>query len=240
MIFSPNFLFSFFVILAYQAQNQTFTFPDIFPEKDRNAAEGSMEEMQEKFMEDEKQRQKPDPRRGGVTEWFGLWRGLLTANSVYVWIHWNLMDLLALKELWCHIVFLFCFLFFFKKRNKIKVSMCERVLVWLQSRKFRPAPDYRRRRVVGLQPTVQNLHHLKWPPFHRPPSLLPPWHGSPCVSSLGSLSVVLPRFPLIRLPRRFPAFARPLVARWGIPRRPDLGPAGSDHQEQPALQSISI
>uniref|UniRef100_A0A8C1C647 Large ribosomal subunit protein uL23m n=2 Tax=Cyprinus carpio TaxID=7962 RepID=A0A8C1C647_CYPCA len=32
----------------------------------------SVEEMQEKFMEDECQRQKPDPRRGGVTEWFGL------------------------------------------------------------------------------------------------------------------------------------------------------------------------
>uniref|UniRef100_A0A3B5MZK6 Large ribosomal subunit protein uL23m n=1 Tax=Xiphophorus couchianus TaxID=32473 RepID=A0A3B5MZK6_9TELE len=55
-----------------QAQGQTFTFPDIFPEKDRTPKEGSMEEMQEKFMEDEKQRQKLDPRRGGVTEWFGL------------------------------------------------------------------------------------------------------------------------------------------------------------------------
>lgn len=55
-----------------QAQNQTFTFPDIFPVKDCTPAEGSMEEMQEKFMEDEKQRQKLDPRRGGVTEWFGL------------------------------------------------------------------------------------------------------------------------------------------------------------------------
>uniref|UniRef100_A0A671XH44 Large ribosomal subunit protein uL23m n=1 Tax=Sparus aurata TaxID=8175 RepID=A0A671XH44_SPAAU len=54
------------------AQGQTFTFPDIFPEKDRTAAEGSVEEMQEKFLEDEKQKQKPDPRRGGVTEWFGL------------------------------------------------------------------------------------------------------------------------------------------------------------------------
>uniref|UniRef100_A0A3B3W1Z6 Large ribosomal subunit protein uL23m n=1 Tax=Poecilia latipinna TaxID=48699 RepID=A0A3B3W1Z6_9TELE len=54
------------------AQSQTFTFPDIFPEKDRTLKEGSMEEMQEKFMEDEKQRQKSDPRRGGVTEWFGL------------------------------------------------------------------------------------------------------------------------------------------------------------------------
>lgn len=55
-----------------QAQGQTFTFPDIFPTKERAVAEGSMEDLQEKFMEDEKQRQKPDPRRGGVTEWFGL------------------------------------------------------------------------------------------------------------------------------------------------------------------------
>ncbi|KAF0041342.1 hypothetical protein F2P81_007240 [Scophthalmus maximus] len=55
-----------------QAQGHTFTFPDIFPEKDGTPAEGSMEEMQEKFIEDEKQRQKSDPRRGGVTEWFGL------------------------------------------------------------------------------------------------------------------------------------------------------------------------
>ncbi|XP_077953947.1 large ribosomal subunit protein uL23m-like isoform X2 [Gasterosteus aculeatus] len=54
------------------AQGQTFTFPDIFPEKELKHEEGSMEEMQEKFMEDEKQRQRLDPRRGGVTEWFGL------------------------------------------------------------------------------------------------------------------------------------------------------------------------
>ncbi|XP_041965148.1 39S ribosomal protein L23, mitochondrial [Alosa sapidissima] len=53
-------------------QEQTFEFPNIFPEKDAKSAEGSIEEMQEQFMEDEKQRQKPDPRRGGVTEWFGL------------------------------------------------------------------------------------------------------------------------------------------------------------------------
>lgn len=57
---------------ASQAPGQTFTFPDIFPQKDQALVEGSVEEMQEKFMEDEKQRQKPDPRRGGVTEWFGL------------------------------------------------------------------------------------------------------------------------------------------------------------------------
>lgn len=65
-------LLCLFFAFASQAQSQTFTFPDIFPVKDQKAAEGSMEEMQEKFIEDEKQRQKPDPRRGGVTEWFGL------------------------------------------------------------------------------------------------------------------------------------------------------------------------
>ncbi|XP_030646626.1 large ribosomal subunit protein uL23m [Chanos chanos] len=54
------------------AQQQTFEFPDIFPKKDASLEEGSLEEMQKKFMEDERQRQKPDPRRGGVTEWFGL------------------------------------------------------------------------------------------------------------------------------------------------------------------------
>ncbi|KAA0724236.1 39S ribosomal protein L23, mitochondrial [Triplophysa tibetana] len=55
-----------------QAQQQTFQFPDIFPETEKKYEEGTAEEMQEKFMEDERQRQKPDPRRGGVTEWFGL------------------------------------------------------------------------------------------------------------------------------------------------------------------------
>ncbi|KAL2094134.1 hypothetical protein ACEWY4_011446 [Coilia grayii] len=53
-------------------EGQTFEFPNLFPEKEGRSAEGSMEEIQEKFMEDEKQRQKSDPRRGGVTEWFGL------------------------------------------------------------------------------------------------------------------------------------------------------------------------
>uniref|UniRef100_A0A3B1K0G9 Uncharacterized protein n=1 Tax=Astyanax mexicanus TaxID=7994 RepID=A0A3B1K0G9_ASTMX len=59
-------------LLSLQGQQQTFQFPDIFPEKEKKHEEGSVEEMQEKFMEDERQRQKPDPRRGGVTEWFGL------------------------------------------------------------------------------------------------------------------------------------------------------------------------
>ncbi|CAB1438267.1 unnamed protein product [Pleuronectes platessa] len=51
--------------IGFQAQGQTFTFPDIFPEKEQTPKEGSVEEMQEKFMEDEKQRQRLDPRRGG-------------------------------------------------------------------------------------------------------------------------------------------------------------------------------
>lgn len=54
------------------AGQETFEFPNIFPEKERKPAADSMEEVQEKFMEDEKQRQKPDIRRGGVTDWFGL------------------------------------------------------------------------------------------------------------------------------------------------------------------------
>jgi len=53
-------------------EGQTFSFPDIFPAKDATPDEGSMEALQEKFMEDERQRQKPDPTRGGVTDWFGL------------------------------------------------------------------------------------------------------------------------------------------------------------------------
>lgn len=59
-------------LLSTQGQQQTFQFPDIYPEKEKQHEEGSVEAMQEKFMEDEQQRQKPDPRRGGVTEWFGL------------------------------------------------------------------------------------------------------------------------------------------------------------------------
>ncbi|XP_051885258.1 39S ribosomal protein L23, mitochondrial isoform X2 [Pristis pectinata] len=54
------------------AEGQTFKFPDIFPQKDQTPESGSLEEIQNKFLEDEKQKQKADPRRGGVTEWFGL------------------------------------------------------------------------------------------------------------------------------------------------------------------------
>lgn len=56
-----------------QGQGQTFQFPDLFPGKDTSAESGSFEELQEEFMENEKQRQLNDPRRGGLNDWFGLW-----------------------------------------------------------------------------------------------------------------------------------------------------------------------
>ncbi|XP_028814506.1 large ribosomal subunit protein uL23m [Denticeps clupeoides] len=62
----------FKVAYVQLGQEQTFQFPDIFPEKEGKPVEDSAEGLQQKFMEDERQRQKPDPRRGGVTEWFGL------------------------------------------------------------------------------------------------------------------------------------------------------------------------
>ncbi|XP_055489190.1 39S ribosomal protein L23, mitochondrial-like [Leucoraja erinacea] len=54
------------------AEGQTFNFPNIFPKKDQTAESGSLEEIQNKFLAEDKQKQKADPRRGGVTEWFGL------------------------------------------------------------------------------------------------------------------------------------------------------------------------
>ncbi|KAG8438153.1 hypothetical protein GDO86_008733 [Hymenochirus boettgeri] len=53
-------------------QGQTFQFPDLFPEKEESPESGSFEELQKEFMENEKQRQKNDPRRGGLNDWFGL------------------------------------------------------------------------------------------------------------------------------------------------------------------------
>ncbi|XP_043915566.1 39S ribosomal protein L23, mitochondrial-like [Protopterus annectens] len=54
------------------SKGQTFEFPDLFPQKDHTPKPDSMEDIQRKFLEDEQQRQKMDPRRGGVTDWFGL------------------------------------------------------------------------------------------------------------------------------------------------------------------------
>ncbi|XP_003214807.1 large ribosomal subunit protein uL23m [Anolis carolinensis] len=54
------------------AGGQTFQFPDLFPETEETIEPGSFEDIQKKFMEDEKQRQKDDPRQGGISRWFGL------------------------------------------------------------------------------------------------------------------------------------------------------------------------
>ncbi|XP_037697175.1 39S ribosomal protein L23, mitochondrial isoform X2 [Choloepus didactylus] len=51
------------------AHGQTFAFPDLFPEKGPSAG-GSVEDVQAKLLEDERQR--PDPRRPGIPSWFGL------------------------------------------------------------------------------------------------------------------------------------------------------------------------
>nr|XP_056708125.1 39S ribosomal protein L23, mitochondrial [Euleptes europaea] len=51
---------------------QTFQFPDLFPERPKPIEPGSLEDIQKKFMEDEAQKQKEDPRRSGVPSWFGL------------------------------------------------------------------------------------------------------------------------------------------------------------------------
>lgn len=45
-------------------------------------------------MEDEKQRQKLDPRRGGVTEWFGLWTRGPLEQRVLIWNATSVMSLL--------------------------------------------------------------------------------------------------------------------------------------------------
>ncbi|XP_028589599.2 large ribosomal subunit protein uL23m isoform X1 [Podarcis muralis] len=54
------------------AAGQTFQFPDLFPEKEEVIEPGSFEDTQKKFMEDERQRQKGDPRQADVPTWFGL------------------------------------------------------------------------------------------------------------------------------------------------------------------------
>ncbi|XP_062973196.1 large ribosomal subunit protein uL23m [Elgaria multicarinata webbii] len=54
------------------AAGQTFQFPDLFPEREETIQPGSFEDIQNKFMEDERQRQKDDIRQGGVPGWFGL------------------------------------------------------------------------------------------------------------------------------------------------------------------------
>ncbi|XP_073907136.1 large ribosomal subunit protein uL23m isoform X2 [Castor canadensis] len=53
------------------AHGQTFTFPDLFPEREQSPV-GPAEDGQSKIQEAEMQRQSTDPRRGGVPSWFSL------------------------------------------------------------------------------------------------------------------------------------------------------------------------
>lgn len=59
--------------LSPQAHGQTFTFPDLFPEKKQSEGSTAVDEdIQDKFLEEQRERQRHDPRRGGVPNWFGL------------------------------------------------------------------------------------------------------------------------------------------------------------------------
>uniref|UniRef100_M3XUZ4 Large ribosomal subunit protein uL23m n=1 Tax=Mustela putorius furo TaxID=9669 RepID=M3XUZ4_MUSPF len=55
------------------AHGQTFTFPDLFPEK-KQSPDGSPsgDNIQDKLLEEQQQGQSQDPRRSGVPDWFGL------------------------------------------------------------------------------------------------------------------------------------------------------------------------
>ncbi|XP_057408008.1 39S ribosomal protein L23, mitochondrial isoform X2 [Balaenoptera acutorostrata] len=54
------------------AHGQTFTFPDLFPEKKRLEGSSADEDLRDQVLEDQRRRQSCDPRRGGVPGWFGL------------------------------------------------------------------------------------------------------------------------------------------------------------------------
>lgn len=58
---------------SLQAHGQTFTFPDLFPEK-QQGPDGSPgdEDLRDRLLEEQRRRQSRDPRRGGVPDWFGL------------------------------------------------------------------------------------------------------------------------------------------------------------------------
>ncbi|XP_059566553.1 large ribosomal subunit protein uL23m isoform X3 [Myotis daubentonii] len=60
----------FKVAYVQLAHGQTFTFPDLFPEKP--SPRDSTEDDLQAVMEEQRQRQRQDPRRGGVPQWFGL------------------------------------------------------------------------------------------------------------------------------------------------------------------------
>ncbi|XP_054998479.1 39S ribosomal protein L23, mitochondrial [Sorex araneus] len=51
------------------AHGQTFSFPDLFPEK---APGAPADDPQDQLLQEQKQKLQRDPRRGGVPPWFGL------------------------------------------------------------------------------------------------------------------------------------------------------------------------
>ncbi|XP_068800914.1 large ribosomal subunit protein uL23m [Struthio camelus] len=53
-------------------QGQTFQFPNLFPEKEQTPEARSFDDFKNKYLKKEEQRQRGDPRRGGVPDWFGL------------------------------------------------------------------------------------------------------------------------------------------------------------------------
>ncbi|NWI99390.1 RM23 protein, partial [Crypturellus undulatus] len=53
-------------------QGQTFQFPNLFPEKEETSETRSFDDFKKTYIEKEQQRQRGDPRRGGVPDWFGL------------------------------------------------------------------------------------------------------------------------------------------------------------------------
>ncbi|XP_049748868.1 39S ribosomal protein L23, mitochondrial isoform X2 [Elephas maximus indicus] len=56
------------------AHGQTFTFPNLFPEKEQGPEGSADAHLQDHFMEEQRQRQRQssDPRHGGVPAWFSL------------------------------------------------------------------------------------------------------------------------------------------------------------------------
>ncbi|XP_009244296.1 large ribosomal subunit protein uL23m isoform X2 [Pongo pygmaeus] len=55
-----------------RAHGQTFTFPDLFPEKDESPEGSAADDLYSMLEEERQQRQSSDPRRGGIPSWFGL------------------------------------------------------------------------------------------------------------------------------------------------------------------------
>ena len=58
--------------VSSQAHGQTFTFPDLFPKGKQPGGSSADEDLRDQVLEEQRQRQSPDPRRGGVPSWFGL------------------------------------------------------------------------------------------------------------------------------------------------------------------------